>query len=347
MTVIAPSPSRFKACLLLFFITLVMLAATVASMTLGESASLLDCLRGQVDSTTCRTVLLDLRLPRTLLALAAGATLAQTGVVLQALFRNPLADTALLGVSGGAALGAALWMSLLPLIALPETAATLASNGTIPLAATLGALLAVWLVLRLAWHGGRTHLSTLLLTGIAVNALAGAGLALLQTLASDRVLRDLTGWLYGNLGRTDWPTLSIGIVLLVATGLLLAAHARKLDVLLLGETAAQHLGIAPEPLKRRLLAAVIVIAAVTVALAGIIGFVGLVVPHLVRGLLGARHRLLMPASALAGAALLCAADTLARNILSPLEIPVGVVTALLGVPVLVALLARNRTAGLQ
>ena len=346
MAAIAPSSGRFTATLVLLLFALAMLATAAVSMTLGTSISLPDCLREQADLLACRTVLLDLRLPRTLLALAAGATLAQAGVALQALFRNPLADVALLGVSGGAALGAALWMVALPLVTLPAMLADLASTGSLPLAAGLGALAAVGLVLGLARRSGRTELSALLLAGIAVNAFAGAGLALIQTLASDRALRNLTGWLYGNLGRADWPSLSLGIALLGVAVLVLAAQARQLDVLLLGEIAAQHLGIDPERLKRRLLAAVIVIAAVTVSLAGIIGFVGLIVPHLLRGLFGARHAWLMPASALAGATLLCAADALARSVAAPLELPVGIITALLGVPVLVALLARHRTVGL-
>ena len=284
-----------------------------------------------------RAVILDVRLPRTLMALAIGASLAQTGVVLQALFRNPLAEQSLLGISGGAALAAASWLVLLPLLAIGDG---FVSRIGLPFAATLGALLAAGLVIRLSRKGGVTDVATLLLAGISINALAGAGIALLQTLASDAALRDLTIWFYGSLGRAGWPQLAIGLPLLLGIALWLPREARALDVLLLGEAEAQHLGVQIEPLKRRLLLLVALAAATAVALAGIIGFIGLIVPHLLRLMIGSGHRLLLPASGLLGATLLILADTAARTVLAPLEIPVGVLTALLGVPLFLLLLRR-------
>lgn len=322
---------------------LLLLAASLLSLALG--ASLLS--PSQVFAALgmgsmpiedwMRAVILDVRLPRTLLALAIGASLAQTGVVLQALFRNPLAEQSLLGISGGAALAAAGCLVLLPLL---HVGGGLLPHIGLPLAATLGALLAAALVMRLSRKNGVTDVATLLLAGISINALAGAGIALLQTVASDAALRDLTIWLYGSLGRAGWPQLAIGLPLLLGIALWLPREARALDVLLLGEAEAQHLGVRIEPLKRRLLLLVALAAATAVALAGIIGFIGLIVPHLLRLMIGPGHRLLLPAAGLLGATLLILADTAARTVLAPLEIPVGVLTALLGVPLFLLLLRR-------
>lgn len=282
-----------------------------------------------------QAVVLDVRLPRVLLALAIGATLAQCGVVLQALFRNPLAEPSLLGISGGAALAVAAWLAATPLLG---SAAVQISPFALPVIATVGALLAASAVIRLSRVSGVTDIATLLLAGISINALAGAGIALLQTLVSDAALRDLTVWLYGSLGRADWPQLAVGLPLLLTIAIWLPREAAALDALLLGEAEAAHLGVAIEALKRRLLLLVAVATATTVALAGIIGFVGLIVPHLLRLCLGPGHRLLLPASALLGASLLIAADTAARTLFAPLEIPVGVLTALVGVPLFLSLL---------
>ena len=294
--------------------------------------------QGAGSETWMQAIVLDVRLPRVLLALAIGASLSQGGVVLQALFRNPLAEQSLLGISGGAALAAALWITLPP----PLTPAVewLGAFG-LPLAALTGALLAGGAAVRLSRTAQVTGIATLLLAGLSINALAGAGIALLQTLSSDAALRDLTLWFYGSLGRASWSQLALGLPILVAISLWLPREARALDALLLGEAEAAHLGVSVEALKRRLLLLVALAAAIAVALAGIIGFVGLIVPHLLRRVLGPGHRLLLPASALFGAALLTLADTAARTVFAPLEVPVGVLTALLGVPLFLLLLRRQ------
>lgn len=294
--------------------------------------------RGETGEPWVQAVLLDVRLPRVLLALAIGASLSQGGVVLQALFRNPLAEQSLLGISGGAALAAALWLALVPPLA--SLAQWLGPFG-LPLAALAGALLAGGATVRLSRTAQVTGIATLLLAGISINALAGAGIALLQTLSSDAALRNLTVWFYGSLGRADWSQLAVGLPVLLAIALWLPREARALDALLLGEAEAAHLGVSVEALKRRLLLLVALAAGIAVALAGIIGFVGLIVPHLLRRLLGPGHRLLLPASALFGAALLTLADTAARTVFAPLEVPVGVLTALLGVPLFLLLLRRQ------
>ena len=284
------------------------------------------------------TVVMQVRLPRVLLAIAIGASLAQTGVVLQALFRNPLAEPSLLGISGGAALAAAAWLVIVPSLGL--TAAWLATL-SLPLAATAGALIAATVVVQLARRRGTTDMATLLLTGLSINALAGAGIALLQSLASDSVLRDLLFWFYGSLGRAAWPQLAVGLPLLLAIALWLPREAKSLDALLLGEAEAAHLGVHIEPLKRRLLVLVAVAAATAVALAGVIGFIGLIVPHFIRQLLGPSHHRLLPLAGLSGAGLLCLADTVARTAYAPVEIPVGVLTAFFGAPLFLFLLQRR------
>lgn len=320
--------------------------ATLLGLAVGSSAltpfDLLRVFSGTTnDADWARTVLMDVRLPRVLLALAMGACLAQSGVVLQALYRNPLAETSLLGISGGAALTAAAWLILLPLVhAAPVWLLPL----SLPIVALLGALLAAASVIRFSRISGATDVATLLLAGISINALAGAGIALLQTLSSDAALRDLTVWFYGSLGRASWTELAIGLPVLFAIALWLPREAAALDALLLGEAEAAHIGISIEPLKRRLLLMVTLTAAISVALAGIIGFIGLIVPHLLRQLIGPSHRLLLPAAGLVGATLLVLADTAARTVLAPLEVPVGVLTALIGVPLFLLLLRKGHSA---
>lgn len=316
-------------------------ASALLALTVGASSlDLTTVLSVLVDTSTdgkhwASAVVLDVRLPRVLLAIAIGATSAQCGVVLQALFRNPLAEQSLLGITGGAALAAAGWLVLVPLL---PAGFALPSSFSLPLAALLGAALAAFAVIKLSHSGGLTDIATLLMVGIAINALAGACIALLQTLASDAALRDLNIWFYGSLGRADWPQLAIGLPVLVAIALWLPREARALDALLLGEAEAAHLGVPVELLKRRLLLLVALATAISVALAGIIGFIGLIVPHLLRHLLGPGHLRLMPTAGLFGAILLLLADTAARTTFAPLEVPVGVLTALLGVPLFLILL---------
>lgn len=318
-------------------------ASALLSLAVGASPlGLLTVLRALVGNSPdaggwASAVVLDVRLPRVLLAIAIGASSAQCGVVLQALFRNPLAEQSLLGISGGAALAAAGWLVIAPLL---QGAFALPQAFSLPAAALCGAALAAFAVIKLSHRGGLTDIATLLMVGIAINALAGAGIALLQTLASDAALRDLSIWFYGSLGRAGWQQLAVGLPVLAAIALWLPREARALDALLLGEAEAAHLGVPVEALKRRLLLLVALAAAISVALAGIIGFIGLIVPHLLRRLLGPGHQRLMPAAGLFGATLLLLADTAARTVFAPLEVPVGVLTALLGVPLFLVLLRR-------
>ncbi|MCX7062773.1 MAG: iron ABC transporter permease [Gammaproteobacteria bacterium] len=292
------------------------------------------------DDDTASIALLQLRLPRVLLAVLIGAVMAQTGAVAQALFRNPLAEPGLIGVSAGAALAAALVHTAL---VGASAVAVLPPSLLLPIAAFAGGLAAAFVVLRLARRDGQTDMTTMLLAGTAINAFVAAIVGLLSARADDAGLRGFTLWMYGNLGRAGWNEIAVAAPLLLAVGLWLPREARGLDALLLGDAEAQHLGIDVERLKRRLLIAVVLATGAAVSLAGVIGFVGLVVPHAIRLLAGPGHRLLMPASALLGAILLTLADTVARTAAAPAEWPVGALTSALGAPFFLALLLRMRT----
>jgi iron complex transport system permease protein len=278
-------------------------------------------------------VLWNIRLPRVLLGALAGAAFAVSGALLQGVFRNPLADPGLIGVSSGAALGAVavIVLGLAPL-----------GPFTLPLAAFLTGAATTLLVYQLASQHGRTDVATLLLVGLALNALAGAATGLLTYLADDAQLRSIVFWTMGGLGGALWETLLaaapwIGLALLLAPRL-----ARQLNLFALGEAEARHLGVTTERVK----AATILLAALAtgaaVALTGPIGFIGLIVPHMVRLVAGPDHRLLLPACALGGATLLILADLLARTIAAPAEIPVGLITAFAGGPFFLALILRAR-----
>ncbi|MEM1041055.1 MAG: iron ABC transporter permease [Bacteroidota bacterium] len=283
-------------------------------------------------------VLTGIRLPRVLLGALVGAALSVSGALMQGLFRNPLADPSLIGVSSGAALGAA------TMIVLGGTllGGVLLGALGIAVAAFGGGLVVTVIVYRIATRGRRTSVATMLLAGIALNALCGAGTGALVLLSNDGQLRDLTFWTLGSLGGATWGTLAVVAPL---AGIALAATprlARALNALLLGESEARHLGINTERVKRTVIAlSALAVGAVT-AVSGLIGFVGLVVPHLIRLAFGPDHRLLLPASALLGATLLVATDLFARILIAPAEIPIGILTALGGAPFFLALLLRGQ-----
>lgn len=283
----------------------------------------------------------DIRLPRTLVGLLVGASLSVAGALLQGLFRNPLADPALLGVSSGSALGAA---TVIVLGHRFVTGPAALPFSVLPVAAFAGALAATMLLYLIGTQRGRTSIATMLLAGIALTALASAGTGYLAFLSDDRQLRDLSFWNLGSLGGASWGKLAvIGPVLgLVLLGVPLLARA--LNALVLGEAEAFHLGIRVEFVKRLIIVAVAVAVGASVATAGLIGFVGLVVPHLIRMTVGPDHRLLLPASALLGGSLLVGADMVARVAVAPAELPIGIVTAFIGAPYFLWLLLRRGTA---
>ncbi len=286
------------------------------------------------------SVLLQIRLPRIALALLTGLTLAVSGTVMQGLFRNPLADPGLMGISAGCAFGAALFAVL--------GAGWLESMGeystlwALPVAAFSGGLVCTWLVFFLGRTGRRTDVATMLLAGIAINVIATAGTSALKFVADDQVLRGVVFWLMGDLGSGSWDRLLwiAPVQLLAVAGMFI--YSPTLNALLLGEAEAQHLGFDVERSKRILILLVALAVGLSVSMAGVIGFVGLVVPHLLRRVVGADHRVLLPASALAGAILVLLADWLSRTLVAPTEIPVGILMALTGGPFFIWLLLTTR-----
>ena len=280
-----------------------------------------------------RAVVVELRLPRTLLAIVVGALLAQAGAVMQGLFRNPLADPGIIGVSAGAAAGA-----VLAIFFLPATAPWWVQ----PLAAFGGGFGTSLLVYALARGSLGTSVLVLLLAGVAVSALAGSLIALVSYLSDDERLRDITLWQMGSLARAGDARLSLVVLVFALLALRFQRRAGSLNALLLGESEARHLGIQVERLKFELVVLVALGVGVAVAAAGMIGFVGLLVPHALRMLCGPDYRSLLPLSALGGAVLLLAADAAARLVIAPAELPVGIVTAILGAPFFVLLLLQMR-----
>ncbi|HTI05426.1 MAG TPA: iron ABC transporter permease [Gemmatimonadales bacterium] len=272
----------------------------------------------------------NLRAPRAVLAFLVGGSLGVAGAGLQALVRNPLADPFLLGLSGGAGLGAVLAIAL-----------HLPGPWALPIAAFLGALVALWLVYRIGLIGGAAlDPRILLLGGVAIGAFAAAITTAIVALADAAELRNAFLWLWGGLAAASWQTVLLVAVYAPLPLIVLFAAARPLDLLALGEEPARYLGADVDAVKRRVYVAASLLTAAAVAVSGVIGFVGLVVPHIARLTWGHRHRALLPAAFLGGGALLAFADTLARTVVAPRELPVGVVTALIGVPVFAFLLRR-------
>jgi len=292
-----------------------------------------------------RRIVVLVRLPRILLAALVGFALAAAGTVMQGLFRNPMADPSIIGVSSGAAVGAVAF------IVFPVTramAVTLPLLGTVTLGvsygtgvslfAFTGALCAAFGVYAIATRGGQTPVATLLLAGVAVQTFLGAVISYLQLQAGES-LRRIVAWLMGHLSGATWSEVAVTAVVVPPLFLVVFVYARELNVLLLGETDARGLGVEVERTKRVLLAASALITAAGVAFAGVIGFVGLIVPHMLRLVVGPDHRVLLPTAALAGGSFLVAADTIARA--GATELPVGIVTAAVGAPFFIYLLASR------
>jgi iron complex transport system permease protein len=285
----------------------------------------------------------SIRMPRVILGILVGASLAVCGAALQGLFRNPLADPALVGVSSGAALGAVTVIVLSQSVLF--SVSQFLGSYLLPLSAFVGGVLVTLIVYRLAQTGQRTEVTTLLLAGIAVGSLSSAGTGLLTYMADDFQLRTLTFWSMGSLGGITWSKLSVSAVLMLIAIFVIPTQARPLNALLLGESEAMHLGFDLQRTKRLLILLIALGVGAAVSVSGIIGFIGLVTPHLVRLVLGPDHRILLPASALVGASLLLLADLFARTIVAPSELPIGIVTALVGGPFFIWLLMKYRRQG--
>lgn len=281
-----------------------------------------------------RQIWFNIRLPRVLLALVIGGSLALAGCVMQGLFRNPLADPGLLGISSGAALAVALW------VVLPLTLPPLIMLYAPMLAAFIGALIATVVIFLLSRQRD-SSLSRLLLVGIAINALCGAAVGVLSWISNDTQLRQLSLWGMGSLGQAQWSTLLAVASLMIPTVFLIWRLAGALNLLQLGEEEAHYLGVDVRVVQRILLICSALLVAAAVAVSGVIGFIGLVVPHLIRMWLGADHRAVIPGSVLAGAFLLLIADTIARTLVAPAEMPVGLLTSILGAPWFLWLIFRR------
>jgi iron complex transport system permease protein len=304
-------------------LVLVALLALAASVLLGPAAV-------PAGEWLHSDIVWQLRAPRAVLAFLVGGSLGVAGAGLQALVRNPLADPFLLGLSGGAGLGAVVAIAF-----------HVSGPWALPLAAFAGALVALWLVYRLGLVGGAAlDPRILLLGGVAIGAFAAAITTAIVALASAAELRNAFLWLWGGLSDASWQAVLVIALYAPNPLLVLLAAARPLDLLALGEEPARYLGADVEAVKRRVYLAASLLTAAAVAVSGVIGFVGLVVPHLARITWGHRHRVLLPAAFVGGGALLAIADTLARTVVAPRELPVGVVTALIGVPVFAFLLKR-------
>ena len=299
-----------------------------------------DMVGGSDNPTPEHLVFVNIRLPRLLLGVAAGAGLGLAGALMQGLFRNPLADPGLIGVSSGAALAAASFI-VMGNLWFPDLPRALGS-WTLVSMAFMGGLVVTFLIYALAQSQGGTRMGLMLLAGIAVNALAGAGLGYLSFLATDEQLRNLQFWLLGSLGGARWSAVVlVGAVVTLACGAGLTL-ARPLNAIALGEAQAVLLGVDVERTKRwAIWVCALAVGAVT-ATTGMIGFVGLIAPHWVRMVAGPDHRIVLPGSALLGAALVLAADAVARTAVKPAELPLGVLTAFIGVPMFLFMLRHFR-----
>lgn len=327
----APAPAARRRTWVLPLLALVLLAAFVLALSVGSvpvrAAQLWHIVTGG-DASMAGQVVTRLRLPRALAAAACGGLLALAGALMQVLLRNPLADPYVLGISGGAAVGA-----LLAMLAGVTTV-------LLELSAFAGALGAMVLVFGLAHgEGGRTS-TRLLLTGVIVSAGCGAAVSFILSVANEQSLRGMLFWLMGDAGAAGNPGLAVWT--LIAGVIVCAPLARDLNLLARGDFTAQTLGVPVAKLRLMIHLIASALTAVAVTTVGSVGFVGLVVPHLMRLALGNDQRLLLPASVLAGAILLLLADTAARTVIAPAQLPVGVLTALLGVPVFLFLLNRRR-----
>lgn len=280
-------------------------------------------------------IILALRLPRVLLGAAVGASLATAGAAFQGLFRNPMADPYIIGVSSGAAFGASLAITFHPGV-------TLLGLGAVPLAAFAGAILTVFTVYSIARVGREVPIGNLLLSGVAVGALLSAMVSVVIVFSRQHI-DEIVYWLMGSLAGRGWTHLGAGLPYLVVGTAVLLFFSRDLNALLLGEEEAAHLGVPVERTKKIILAAASLLTAAAVATCGVVGFVGLIVPHITRLVVGPDHRTLLPVSALAGALLLVVADLAARTVVRPGELPVGVVTAVIGGPFFLYLLRRTRS----
>lgn len=330
----------FTALISLFFITIIFGVSTGAvNLNLQAFLSLFNWPTQEGATDYSSQILLHIRLPRVVAAILVGGSLAICGAVMQGLFRNPLVDPGIVGVMSGASLAAS-FSIVLGGVFMPSLFKSL-GDYALPLMAFLGAWAMTLILYHFSRRGGSLNIAAMLLIGIALGSLAGALTGLLTYAADDYQLRSLTFWGMGSLAIFDWHKLAILAAITLLALPLLAREIRLLDALMLGEKVAGHLGFNIERAKKRLIFLVALLVGTSVAFAGGIAFIGLVVPHIVRGLVGSNHRYVFPASFLFGATLLCLADMLARTVVAPAELPIGIITAMIGAPFLGYLVWRQ------
>ncbi len=317
-------------------LAVILVVSALASISSGAVSvpigTVLSALMGGADATT-RAIVLELRLPRIVLAVLVGGGLAMSGAVFQALLRNPLAEPYVLGVSGGAAVGAVAATILGLSVLLPWA---------LPLAAFAGAVFAIVLVFWIAMRVGRgLDTRVLVLAGVVIGAFFNAVILLLLTFADVESFRSAVFWMMGSLARASWRGTLLAGVYILPLAVVLIALARTFNLLALGDETAHHLGVRVERARIAAYAMASLMVAAAVAMCGVIGFIGLIVPHALRLVWGSDHRFLLPGTFLAGAAFLLVTDTAARTLAAPAELPVGIITALAGVPVFVMILVRS------
>jgi len=287
-------------------------------------------------STTAEVIIVQIRLPRVICGALVGAALATAGVTYQGIFRNPMADPYVIGASTGASVGSALVIVL-------GVGVSLLGVNTLQILAFVGSLTTVLFVYSISRVGSRVPVTTLLLTGIAISLFLNAIVTYMKTIASDRLLHGLTFWLIGSLAPTENWDKVFAIIPFILVGVVVAyLYSRELNIMALGEDQAQHLGVEIEKVKRILLVSGALLTAAAVSISGLIGFVGLIIPHLTRVLIGPDHRVLLPTAAIVGAAFLMSCDALSRVVMGSGEAPVGIITALTGAPFFIYLLRRKR-----
>ena len=329
--------------LVLAFATLLVLAASIRFGAIDFSTAdiaqaLSSLIPGHAEPTLTQRIFLELRLPRAILCLFVGASLGVGGTLMQALFRNPIVEPGLVGTSSGAAFGSALFFVLGGVLHVT------ASVWTLPIAACVGGIISTYLVFLLAKsrEDGRASIVMLLLTGLAVNALFMSAIGFLSYIARDPQARSITFWSLGTLSGANWKAVTVVSIATTGGTLLALRYAKQLNALMIGEEEATYLGVNVNRLKWIILSINVVIVAVATAFTGVISFVGLIVPHILRMMRGADNRFLIVGSALLGATLLSLADLVARLALRPAELPIGIVTSAVGVPIFLSLLRRRQ-----
>ena len=319
-----------KLALLIFALLCTALLSLATGSVSIAFVDVMNALVGEADGQTT-IIVMDIRLPRILLAVLVGGGIAASGAAIQGLFRNPLADPALIGVSAGAALFASLFV----VVAGSVQWAIIGLAGS----AFIGGVLATWIVLLVGSRGG--GLSTMLLSGIAINAIALSCVGLLSYISTDVQLRSISFWALGSLNGTNWSSLAPALLIPFAI-VMLVRESTRLNIITLGDEEAENLGIAHRSLRTRVVVFCAIAVGIGVALTGVIAFLGLVVPHLIRLTLGSNHRVVIPASAILGGILLLVADSFSRTVIAPAELPVGIVTALIGGPFFIYLILREQ-----